>query len=423
MELAQSLYSDGYISYPRTSSQELPPAIGFKKILNELKKQEEFSKEVDIVLKSPLKPNNGKKKDPAHPAIYPTGDIPKSLEPKTHELYRLIVRRFLATFGEPAIRETNKIILDVKGEGFYAKGTRTVEKNWHILYGKFVKLEEEELPDVEKGESLNVKRLELLNKETQPPKRYTDASIIKELEKRNLGTKATRANILDTLHQRHYVKGKQLEATKLGVHIVDVLEKYSPRIVDETLTRYFEEEMEKIFDSKLEPEKVLAEAEKRLREILAEFKQHEKEIGEGILETLTETQKKMNTLGGCPACKKGNLMVRRGKFGRFGACDQYPDCKTTISLPNTGLIKATPKKCEVCEYPMILIIRKGKKPQEICPNPNCESKKVELPTVEKECPKCKKGKLIPKRSVYGAFLACNTFPKCKHTENIESTEV
>lgn len=423
LQIAQDLYTNGYISYPRTSSQQLPESIGFKKILAELLKQSEYSEAVQIVLKSPLKPNNGKKKDAAHPAIYPTGEIPKDLDDKAHDLYRLIVRRFLATFGEAAVRETMKIIFDVKGEEFIAKGTRTVEKNWHILYGKFVKLEEEELPAVEKGESLKILRLEKIQKETQPPKRYSDATLIKELEKRNLGTKATRANIIDTLHTRKYIEGKKIKATDLGIQIADVLEKYSPRIVDEALTRRFEEEMEKINEDKKKPDEVLEEAKTVLKGILKEFKEHEKEIGKDLLVTFKETQKVMNTLGTCNKCKEGNLMIRKGKFGRFGACDQYPECKNTFSLPNTGMVKPTEKTCEHCQFPILQIIQKGKKPQELCLNADCPSKAVEMPKEQKVCPKCKKGKLVAKKSVYGAFLACDKFPKCKYTESLESVAI
>ncbi|HLC84416.1 MAG TPA: DNA topoisomerase I [Candidatus Nanoarchaeia archaeon] len=422
LELAQDLYSNGFISYPRTSSQQLPPNIGYKKILNDLKRQEEFAKEADIVLASPLKPNDGKKTDPAHPAIYPTGIAPEGIDPKTMDLYRLVVRRFLATFGEPAVRETMTIIFDVNGEAFIAKGTRTVAANWHILYGKFVKMEEEELPGVTQGEKVKVKSIDLAQKETQPPGRYSDASLVKELEKRNLGTKATRAAVIDTLQQRKYIQGKKLEATNLGMHLVEVLEKYSPEMVDEAMTRHFEEDMDLIHEGKKKEDEVLGEARKVLDGILTQFKKHEKDVGEGLLETFQETQTVMNTLGKCPNCEKGTLMMRRGKFGKFAACDSYPDCKTTFSLPRDGLVNATEKVCEHCKFPILQIIRAGKKPQELCPNPNCPSKAVELPTEVRTCPKCGKGKIIARKSVYGPFLACDQFPKCRYTERIKRKE-
>jgi len=200
LAIAQDLYTAGYISYPRTSSNQLPYKIGYSKILSLLANQSIYKELCSKLLKTKLQPNNGKKTDPAHPAIYPTGIVPQ-LDQRAAKIYDLIVRRFMATFGEPAVRETMTIDIDVNKEIFVAKGTRTVEKGWFIYYGGYVRLEEEELPKVKEKDIVNVNKITMHAKETQPPKRYTPASIIKELEKRNLGTKATRASIIDILFQ------------------------------------------------------------------------------------------------------------------------------------------------------------------------------------------------------------------------------
>ncbi|GAF94503.1 unnamed protein product, partial [marine sediment metagenome] len=113
LSTAQELYTGGYISYPRTSSQQLPKEIGYKKILTLLSKQPPYKKETDFLLKkSKLIPNNGKKTDPAHPAIYPTGIPPKFKSDYDKKLYDLIIRRFFAVFGDPATRETMTVTLD-----------------------------------------------------------------------------------------------------------------------------------------------------------------------------------------------------------------------------------------------------------------------------------------------------------------------
>ncbi|MBI4449412.1 DNA topoisomerase I [Candidatus Woesearchaeota archaeon] len=416
LAIAQSLYLRGLISYPRTASQQLPESLGFKTLLAKLAKQSDYKPLVEIVLKGKRKPNNGKKTDPAHPAIYPTGVIPKSLEERDAKIYDLVVRRFLATFGEPAVRETQVISLEIKGEDFNARGTRTIEKGWHALYGPFVKLEEEELPHVKKGELVPLKKIDLLSKETQPPKRYNEASIIKELEKRNLGTKATRAQIVETLRERNYAAGAPIEATEFGMHIADTLEKYCPKILDEELTRSFEEEMDLIREEKAAPDKVLAKAKDVLTKILADFKKKEKQIGAGLMERFSETRTSLSTLGSCPSCKQGLIQIRKGKFGRFAACNRYPDCKTTFKLPAAGAIKATGKECEQCKYPMILMFRAKKKPQQVCVNAQCPSKDQHFENEGKECPKCKEGKLVVRKSVYGGFLACGRFPKCFYIE-------
>ncbi|MCH8003452.1 MAG: DNA topoisomerase I [Nanoarchaeota archaeon] len=430
LQIAQELYTSGVISYPRTSSQQLSDKLGFKKILTALSKQKQYlalTKKL-LSLKS-LKPNNGKKTDPAHPAIYPTGNVPNLSNEREQKIYDLIVKRFMATFAEHAVREIMTIDVNCKDEIFIAKGTRTVEKGWHIFYDPYVKIEEEELPSVNKNDVVDVKKIKMHDKETQPPKRYTPASIIKELEKRGLGTKATRSEIVDTLFRRGYVDGKAIEATNLGIKTVETLEKYAPKIVDEELTRHFEEEMEKIIENKVKSEKVLDEAKEKITEIISDFKKHEKEIGKELLDASIETRDELSLLGKCPNCKNGELHMRKGKYGSFAACNKYPKCKTTFSLPHNALIKPAKEECEVCKYPMVLAIKRGKRPQNFCLNKKCPSKNVEGDAgkeakeiakgiVEKECPTCKEGKLVLRGSIYGKFFGCSKYPKCMYTEKL-----
>ncbi len=434
LELAQDLYTGGYISYPRTSSQQLPESIGYKKILNGLSKSSKYKESVDLLMKKGnLKPNNGKKTDPAHPAIYPTGIVPK-LEEEKLRLYDLIVRRFLATFGFPATRQTVKAKINVKEEIFITKGTTTVDKGWHVLYGKYADFKEEELPPMKKGDDVDIEKIAKHNKETTPPKRYTESSIIKELEKRNLGTKATRASIIDTLFQRGYVDGKAIEATELGIRTSDTLEKHSPRLVDEQLTRHFENEMDMIRENTKTKEDVIDEAKIIVKELVEQFKKEEKDIGKELLAANRETVNVMTYVGKCPNCKEGSLSIRRGKFGPFIACDKYPDCKTIYSLP-MGLTKPTKNLCEHCGLPKVLIIKKRKRPQEVCIDPKCKGKMaghteeqlkemehIEKGKIEKPCPKCKDGKMVVRKSIYGAFLGCNNYPKCRYTEKYEKEE-
>ena len=430
LEIAQELYTSGLISYPRTSSQQLSDKIGYKKILTELSRQKDYLKLTEKLLsKKILKPNNGKKIDPAHPAIYPTGIEAKNLQEREKRVYDLIVKRFMSTFGDDAVRETMTIDINCKNEIFIAKGTRTIEKGWHVFYEPYVKLEEEELPTANKNDEVNVKKINLHEKETQPPKRYTPASIIKELEKRNLGTKATRSEIVDTLFQRGYVTGKAIEATNLGIKTIETLEKYAPKIVDEELTRHFEEEMEHIREGERKSEVVLKEAKSAIADIINDFKKHEKEVGKELLEANIETRDELSNLGKCPVCGKGELHLRKGKYGAFAACNKYPECKTTFSLPSNALIKPAQKSCETCNFPKVLAIKRGKRPQEFCINPKCKSKHVEGDAgkeakeiakgiVEKECPKCREGKIVLRSSIYGKFYGCSFYPKCRYTERL-----
>ncbi|MFA5141436.1 MAG: DNA topoisomerase I [Candidatus Woesearchaeota archaeon] len=434
LSMAQELYIGGYISYPRTSSQKLPKEIGYKKIITALSKQHEFVKSAEFLLsKDSLVPNEGPKTDPAHPAIFPTGIEPKGLKTPVRHLYDLIVRRFFAVFGPDAIRESVKLIIDCNGENFIAHGTTTLEKGWHNLYGPYAVFKEVELPKLAEGDEVKVKKITLFDKETQPPKRYTESSIIKELEKRNLGTKSTRAQIIDTLVQRGYVSGKSLEATELGIRMIDTLHKYCPQIIDEELTRNFEDDMERIREKKTNEHKILDAAKKVLLDIFKQFDIHKPKIGKELLAANRETQHQASMIGLCPKCKKGELHLRRSKFGFFIACSGYPECKTTFSVPKNGLIQPAQKECDKCHYPMILLIQKGKRPRDVCINQECPSKELhgeakkeahayETGKIKKKCPTCKEGDLVLRSSIYGQFLGCSTYPKCRYTEKLQSNE-
>ncbi len=374
LSLAQDLYTKGLISYPRTSSQKLPAALNHKKLITKISKQNTYNKLALNLLKSPLTPNEGKKSDPAHPAIYPTGEQ-KTLQGKKAQLYDLIVRRFLATFGEPAKRETITLEIDVNKEIFVTKGTRTIEKGWHIYYGRFANYKEQTLPEANKDDQVKVKKIYSEEKQTQPPKRYTQASIIKLMESKNLGTKATRSSIVDALYQRNYIHDTSLEVTDLGLKVIDTLKKHSPDIIHEELTAEFEEQMGRILKGKKKQETVITQAKASLRKILENFKKNEKKIGKALSEATKETRKQESLLGPCPKCKKGNLRILYSRKTKksFAACDQYPKCKTTFSIP-VGKILKTDKVCPHCKTPIIRVVRAGKRPFEMCLTINCKSK-------------------------------------------------
>ncbi|MBD3209502.1 DNA topoisomerase I [Candidatus Woesearchaeota archaeon] len=428
LQIAQNLYLAGVTSYPRTSSQKLPKEIGYKKILELLAQQQNYTEKARHVLDStPLRPNEGKKIDPAHPAVYPTGHDPGRLEGRDQKIYDLIVKRFLATFGEAATRETLTAELVVEEEPFITKGTTTKKPGWHTLYDPYVKLKEQQLPKLQQDERVPQKDLQLLAKETTPPKRYTPSSIISELEKRGLGTKATRADIIEALYQRGYINEQSIEATELGNKTIATLEKYCPEIIDEELTKTFEEGMENIREDKEKPERVLDHAKRELTKTLEKFKEHEQAIGKELIEAERETKDQQATLGTCPKCKQGKIKITYSKKTkkRFVGCSNYPDCDFTAPLPQAGMIKATGKVCKHDGYPIINIRRRGKRPQNICLNIDCPSKQPEaareavLEAEEhahvKKCPKCGKDMKL-RKSIYGEFWGCTGYPKCKHTE-------
>ncbi|MCX6778456.1 MAG: DNA topoisomerase I, partial [Candidatus Micrarchaeota archaeon] len=198
LQIAQSLYEASLISYPRTASQKLPGKLGLPNIIAKLGRNEKYAELAQKLIDAKrFTPREGSKIDPAHPAIHPTGVIARGLEKTTERVYDLIARRFLACFAEDARRERMKVELALGEENYAASGIRTMARGWFDFYGPYVRVEEKELPAFEEKEKVKAGKPEVERKETQPPRRYTQASIIEELESRGLGTKATRSVIID----------------------------------------------------------------------------------------------------------------------------------------------------------------------------------------------------------------------------------
>ncbi|MCR4327054.1 MAG: DNA topoisomerase I [Nanoarchaeota archaeon] len=387
LKATQSLYLAGLISYPRTSSQKLPPSIGYKSILETLKKRYNVEK---LITKD--KPIEGKKTDPAHPSIYPTGNT-QVLSGSEEKIYDLIVKRFLALFCDDAIIDRKRISGEIEGNTFSTSGYHIRKKSWMEFYP--VKTNEKELPDVEGKKK--IKSVKIEEKETQPPRRYSPASIISELEKRNLGTKATRAAIVETLYDRGYIKEKSIEATPIGMSLIKTLEKYSPIIIDEKLTKKLQDEMDEIVENpsknlnelKVKGETIIQEAKGQIVEIAKEFSKKENLIGKELVsaqEDQRKIEKEENTLNLCPKCKKNNLRVTYSPKNRrfFVACSGYPECKNTYSLPPYGLIKQTGKNCEKCDFPLLMALQKGKKPWIFCFNSECPTNKERIEEYRKK---------------------------------------
>ncbi|MBU5690278.1 MAG: DNA topoisomerase I [Candidatus Aenigmatarchaeota archaeon] len=376
LSIAESLYTQGYISYPRTSSQKLPEKIGYKQIIESISKMPKF-KIASQLLNKQLKPREGEKTDPAHPAIYPTAQTPDLNKLSTQEkrIYELIVSRFLAVFGDNAERQVIKVVLDVNGYKFITNGYKTLKLGWIIFY-PYQQLKEIELPELVLGEILKVKKLELIEKETKPPDRYTQASILKEAEKHNLGTKATRAQILQTLYDRGYIEGKSIKVTDFGMAVIEALEKYCPEIIDVKLTADFEKEMEMIREEKKKVDEVIEEAKKYLIKIFDEFKKNEENIGSELVKANKISEDQKRTVGDCPLCKnKLKIIVSRKTGKRFIGCSNYgKGCTFSAPLPQKGEVSVSDKICKECSYPMIILKFRGRKPIYSCINMKCKTK-------------------------------------------------
>ena len=409
-QIAQNLYTEGFTSYPRTSSQKLPKSIGVDKILKKLSYSPSFKKQV-AKLKKPYKPNEGKKTDAAHPSIHPTGVIPKELSTDDRKLYELITYRFISVFGENGILESMKTNLKIGKQDFSFSRKRMAKMGWMELT-PFKKPDNDYFPEIKKGEKLKVDEVRSEEKETKPPARYNQASLIRELEKRGLGTKSTRANIISILYDRKFVEGKKIKVNELGEHLIDTLKDYSNKITSEELTREFETKLEEIMVGSINKDIIIDEAKIELTSILDDIEKNKLLIGEELYKSYRESR----IVGKCK-CGKNLILIDSPRGSAFVGCSGYPDCKSTYSMPKGAAVLKT--TCEKCGLPLISF---GKPRQRACLDPKCGKDEHE-PTNEVvgKCPECESD-LIKRAGRYGEFIGCSGFPKCRFTRSIDELE-
>ena len=370
---AQSLYERAYISYPRTSSQKLPQTLGLSRIIGDLAKNPTYEQLAKKLMgENRYRPNEGMKTDEAHPAIFPTGTMVKGLTDVETRLYDLIVKRFLACFAPYAKTANMRVVVQFGDEKYQANGTSILEKGWLEFY-PYATISEKTLPPFKRGMVAKAAKAYTQDMQTQPPRRYSKAGLIAELERHMLGTKATRASIIDTLFKREYIEGTSIRVTKFGMSIYEALNENVNMIVDEGTTRGLEEDMERISKGEKTEEEVINEGKSMLLEALKSFDSNKAKIAEEMTKGISEGEE---ILGKCPK-DGGNLVVRRSKIGKyFAACSNYPDCTTTYSLPQNAKIVGTGKVCQFCHTPIIKVIRSGRGVFEMDLDPDCVTKKA-----------------------------------------------
>lgn len=377
--LAEGLYLDALISYPRTGSQKLPPSINYRSILHSLAKQSTYEKLcLNLLRYKKLKPWEGKKIDPAHPAIYPTGNKPRRrLKGAEKKLHDLVVKRFLAVFAEPAQRERTKIKISLGDHLFFLTGGRVLKEGWIRFYKPYLRFDEAPAPSVQEGEPVNVKKVTFDDKFTAPPPRYNSSSLLKRMEEENIGTKATRGEIIQTLYNRRYITAKKIKVTALGSSLTEILKKHASPIVSVKLTQALEEKMQLIRDGEKRRETVLGEAVSQLKPALEELRRREVTVGKTLNRAVQQVMLEDRVVGVCPTCKNQLVILRSHKTGkRFVGCTGYfkSSCKTSFPLPQQGLIRPNRKSCASCDSPIVTLIRKGRRPWRFCVNPSCPKK-------------------------------------------------
>jgi DNA topoisomerase-1 len=399
----------------------------------------------------PEKPNAFKTKadaQDAHEAIRPTSmeydpeKVRPFLTPEQYSIYRLIWNRFVASQMPPATFDETTVDITAGDYLFRVKGTVPKFPGWQAAYGQVIeekpeteKDKDEEdtesqsgvLPPLAEGDLLELKGLRPEQKFTQPPPRFTEATLVKELEENGIGRPSTYASIIGVLQDRDYankVEGK-FKPTALGLIITDLLVKSFDDILDVEYTRSLEEDLDRIEQGKADYKGTLTTFYKKFKKDLAKAGKEMQNLKEGI-----------KTEEICDRCGKG-MVIKVGKFGPFVACSGYPDCTNTRELeksePGTDTDETQDETCENCGKPMVM--KRGRFGQFLaCTGyPECKttrkiissggSMKAAKPDqiLDEKCPKCESN-LVIKQGRFGEFTACTNYPNCKYVK-MKSTGV
>ncbi len=418
MGVAQKLYEKGLITYMRTDSTNFG-ADAQLAMLSEIEKKygKEFVEKRIFTTKS-------KNAQEAHEAIRPT-TVSISTAGSTDEeerLYKLIWARTLSSQMADAKLSRTKVRANIsEGEipDFSLVGSRVVFPGW-LLCDKDAAGEDTLVPKLSEGEQVSLNEISLLEKATEPPSRYTEAGLVKELEKRGIGRPSTYASTIKTLVDRGYVdrQNRTLFPTDTGDVVSTFLEQNFTRYVSDTFTAEMEDELDEIANGSREYEKTLKDFYKPF---LKEVKSKEK------IEKLT-------TLGdgpegiNCPKCD-GSMIIKLGRNGKFLSCKRYPDCDGARTIDGKEMAgpKETGEACPNCKNGK-QVEREGRFGLFIsCSNyPKCKfiKKSAEEEAKAKTgvaCPECKTGEMVARRGRFGVFYSCSNYPTCKHAIKAKPT--
>jgi DNA topoisomerase-1 len=366
MRIAEDLYMNGYISYPRTDNTVYPVSLDLKEIVKALVSSP-FGADAKWVLEHMRPtPTRGMKSSTDHPPIHPTAAVRREqLTEEQWTIYEMVVRRFLATLSPDARWKTMKYLFSAGGEEYTATGSRLEEEGYRHVY-PYSEAKEIVLPELERGEQLPVRDILMEEKETQPPSRYSQSKLIQRMEELGLGTKSTRHEVIGKLVSRRYVQGTPLRPTLVGRAVTETLENHAELITKPDMTQTLESHMQDIKTGKRTKGDVVTESRYMLHQVFDELEAHETEIGEEIMEQTDEER----ILGPCPVCRR-DLMIRSTRgMKQFIGCTGYPDCTFNIGLPGAQWGKAIRIEavCPVHHLHHVRLIRKGARPWDLgCP--------------------------------------------------------
>lgn len=411
MSVAQKIYEKGYITYMRTDSLNLSleSMLSAQKTITQL-----FGK--NYALPDPkFYKTKSQGAQEAHEAIRPAypdktpDNLAAELEPSEQKLYSLIWKRMIASQMQPAIFDSVKLEIEAAGKQNYllqANGS-TVKFDGYLKIYNGKASGENLLPKMKIGENLNLIEALTVQKETSAPPRYNEATLVKVMEENGIGRPSTYAPTISTILERKYVdknEEKRLYPLEIGTLVNDLLVAHFPEIVDIKFTATIELDFDKIADGKRKWVPVIAEFYKPFHKNL---KDKTKEVKKEDFQEKLDRQ--------CPDCG-GDLIMKFGRFGKFIACSNYPECKHTEKTDEEKKVDEEHKGeiCDVCGAPMV--VKRGKFGTFLgCSNyPECKGiKKIENKTGVK-CPQCNKGEIVERKSKKGrSFFGCNNYPNCK----------
>lgn len=414
MRMAESLYMDGYISYPRVDNTVYPSTLDLSEVVKTISGNPAYAPYCKKLLsKGKLHATRGKKETTDHPPIYPTAKAtPDDLSASEYKLYNLIARRFLATLSESAVVEGTKVALDVNGQQFKASGDVLVKSGFREIYPYGLK-KDESLPPMEEGQRIAFNGATCKKDRTKPPARYSQGKLIQEMEKLGLGTKSTRHSIIERLYNVKYIANDPIEPSKLGIAVIDALDKFAPHITHPEMTADLEREMDDIAEGRSTKREVVMDSRDLLSRELAALMPHSEEVKDELGDAVAADA----YVGKCPKCGK-DLQIRASSKTKsmFIGCAGWPDCDVTYPLPK-GKIEAIEELCPTCGMPQVKVTAFRSKPRVICIDPNCPTNQ-EPEVAVGECPVCaaagRTSKLTARRNpkTLKRSITCESFDEC-----------
>ena len=417
MMIAQQLYegislgqkgSSGLITYMRTDSLSLSKSsLESADKYIKAKFGKEYSERRSFKTKSKGAQEAHEAIRPANPELEPNS-IKEFLDSKQFKLYELIWQRMVASQMASAIVDSTSIDI-LAGDKYTLRANGSTIKFEGFLKVHPMKSEEIVLPELTEKEKLGLIKIISEQHFTQPPARFNEASLIKVLEELGIGRPSTYAPTISTIQDRGYIEKieKRLHPQEIGVIVNKLLVEHFPKIVDVKFTAKMEEDLDKVAENKKDWVIILNDFYKPFNKNLME---KEKEIDKKEL-----TEEKTNEK--CEKCKSP-MIIKLGRFGKFMACSNYPDCKNTKQLNDKGEIEepeTTNEVCEKCGKPMTFKIGRYGKFLGCSGYPDCKNIKSIVKSTGVQCPECDKGEIVEKKSKAGKiFYACNQYPSCKH---------